>query len=75
MKLEILRSDAISCRRESVDRKRYATEELDAVWLRPDTTKVSDSKQHPAADSGAESAADCTRRWANIAAGLPNNFF
>lgn len=38
-----------------------ATEELDAVWLSPDTIEVSNSEQHPAADCSAESAAVCTK--------------
>ena len=38
-----------------------ATEELDAVWLSPDTIEVSNSEQHPAADDSAESAAVCTK--------------
>ena len=38
-----------------------ATEELDALWLSSDTTEVSNSEQHPAADCSAESAAICTK--------------
>ena len=38
-----------------------ATEELDAVWLSPDTIEVSNSEQHPAADGSVESAAVGTK--------------
>jgi hypothetical protein len=39
-----------------------ATEELDAMWLSPDTIEVSSSEQHPAADGSTESAAAvCTK--------------
>lgn len=38
-----------------------ATEELDAVWLSPDTIEVSNSERHPAEDGSAESAAVGTK--------------
>lgn len=40
---------------------RKATEELDAVWLSPDTIEVSNSEQLPAADYSAESDAVSTK--------------